>query len=173
VGVGDDVIARIGRGGGFDLALGFGFEHSAALVAETLFREHLVCVVADNHPRMSNLEAVNLDNLRAEEHILITPEGHPGDLIDAAFLNLGVNRRIVLRVSHAATAAIIVGRTDLVLTLPSRLAKSLQRVAPVRVLAAPKEVPEFDFELVYHAMSRLDPAHAWLRGIIAEIADGA
>lgn len=169
----DGVANRIGRGGGYDLALGFGFEHTPALVAEELFEEHLVCVVAGDHPRLAEKTQVSWDDLRSEDHILITPEGRPGDVVDAALRRTGVPRRIVLRVPHAATAALIVARTDLVLTLPSRLARRLESMTGVRILDAPRDAPRFGFELVYHGMSRADPAHTWLRGVIAEIAKGA
>jgi DNA-binding transcriptional LysR family regulator len=173
VGASDDVARRMGRGGGYDLALGFGLESDAALVAEQLFTEHLVCVVAGDHPRLADRSSVTMDELRAEDHILITPEGKPGDPVDAALRELGLSRRIVLRVPHAATAALIAARTDLVLTLPSRLARHLEPMASVRVLEAPDGVPTFGFGFAYHATHRADPAHAWFRAVIAEIANGA
>ena len=84
-----------------------------------------------------------------------------------------MRRKIVLRVPHAATAALIAARTDLVLTLPSRVARKLEPMTAVRVLETPAGVPKFAFELVYHAANRTDPAHAWLREIIREIAQRA
>ncbi len=170
VGASDDVARRMGRGGGYDLALGFGLGSDSALVAEQLFQEHLVCVVAGDHPRFADQTEATLEQLRAEDHILITPEGRPGDPVDAALRQLGLSRRIVLRVPHAATAALIAARTDLVLTLPSRLARQLEPMTAVRILEVPEDVPKFGFDLVYHASHRDDPAHAWLRGVIAEIA---
>lgn len=35
--------------------------------------------------------------------------------------------------------------------------------------ALPIPVPSFDYRLIWHDRSQADPAHKWLRGLIAEV----
>ncbi|MCS7933563.1 LysR family transcriptional regulator, partial [Pseudomonas aeruginosa] len=48
--------------------------------------------------------------------------------------------------------------------LPSRLVRERDRL---RVVEAPLEVPGYDLAMLWHERSHRDPAHRWLRELIA------
>ncbi|MGC3575709.1 LysR substrate-binding domain-containing protein, partial [Pseudomonas aeruginosa] len=54
--------------------------------------------------------------------------------------------------------------TDLVALLPSRLVRERDRL---RVVEAPLVVSGYDLAMLWHERSHPDPAHRWLRELIA------
>ena len=63
----------------------------------------------------------------------------------------------------------IVAQTDLVLTIPSRLAQSFADMDTVRVLPLPVKVPSIDIKQYWHARYHHDPANQWLRAQFMEL----
>jgi DNA-binding transcriptional LysR family regulator len=65
----------------------------------------------------------------------------------------------------------------MILTVPSRLATRLAKVAEVRAVAPPKELGTFRYIQIWHPRMDSDPAHQWLRRMFVEAAhdrgDGA
>ena len=60
--------------------------------------------------------------------------------------------------------------TDLVTLVPARAASHLRRTADVRFLEPPLHLPSITEMLWWNPRHTLDPAQAWLRARIAEIA---
>ena len=60
--------------------------------------------------------------------------------------------------------------TDLVAVVPERAASHLRRTADVRFLEPPMALPPITEMLWWNPRRTMDPAHAWLRARIAEIA---
>ena len=60
--------------------------------------------------------------------------------------------------------------TDLVAVVPERAAGHLRRTADVRFLEPPMDLPPITEMLWWNPRHTMDPAHAWLRARIAEIA---
>jgi hypothetical protein len=64
-----------------------------------------------------------------------------------------------------------VAATELVLTLPSRLAGVLAKPLGLAQLTLPPELAEarFSMSLVWHARTNDDPAQRWLRGRVFDL----
>ena len=60
--------------------------------------------------------------------------------------------------------------TESVATLPEHLARTLARVAAVKVLPLPFNTPETREVVIWHKRNEPDPGHAWLRDVIIGIA---
>ena len=105
-------------------------------------------------------------------HVLVSPGGARGGIVDDALAKLGKNRRVAVVVPHFLVAPFLVDRTDLVLTLAARIAKSLAASVNLRALPPPSELdlPGFDIRLFWHERDHVDPAHVWLRAQIAAVA---
>jgi DNA-binding transcriptional LysR family regulator len=67
-------------------------------------------------------------------------------------------------------AFLAVAQSNMILTTPSRLARELEKIAAVRVIKAPPELPGFNYEMTWHARLTADPAHAWFHDQIREVA---
>ena len=136
-------------------------------VATRLFNSRVDGVVVlpplSFHPPM--LEALRERGLR---HALITvrDDRSPG-AVDEALGRLGLTRRIALRVPNFLAAPLIVAETDLILTLPRRLAHWLAGRADVQVVEPPLELGTFSITQLWHERRHDDPEHAWLRATLA------
>ncbi len=159
-------VDRLVQSGEVDLALGGGFQPLSGLLQQPLYEEHNVCLVRRNHPRVRG--RLTLEAFTREDHLVIAPRGAATNFVDEALTRLGRQRRVVARVPHFVTAPLLVASSDLLLVAPARVAETLARIAPLQVLKPPLELPSFFFLQVYAEANRADPAHAWLRGCIAQ-----
>jgi DNA-binding transcriptional LysR family regulator len=62
-----------------------------------------------------------------------------------------------------------VEKTDMILSLPERIANAFVDLAPLNILPLPIELPAYDLVMVWHPLHDPDPAHRWLRDQIAEV----
>jgi LysR family transcriptional regulator, nod-box dependent transcriptional activator len=96
--------------------------------------------------------------------------GHPISLADTHLAAAKVPRRIEFTVESFLLAPFLLQGTDLVTVVPERAASHLRRTAAVRFLEPPLHLPSITEMLWWNPRHTLDPAHAWLRARIAEIA---
>ena len=59
---------------------------------------------------------------------------------------------------------------DLVITLPSKSAKLQKDNPDVVILPPPFEIPETELKMAWSSLLQHNPAHQWLRGLIARVA---
>jgi DNA-binding transcriptional LysR family regulator len=90
-------------------------------------------------------------------------------LIDEWLAERGLTRRIALIVPHFLSAPFIVAKTDMILSLPERIANDFVDLAPLKILPIPIELPAYDLVIVWHPLHDPDPAHRWLRDQITGI----
>jgi DNA-binding transcriptional LysR family regulator len=111
----------------------------------------------------------SLDAFCEARHVLVSPAG--GGLrgpTDDALAALGRRRRIALTVSSFLLVPDVVASRDLVAVVPERLLVGSR--ARVGVFAPPVELPPIRAIAVWHPRWQRDPAHAWARQLLAEVA---
>ncbi len=64
---------------------------------------------------------------------------------------------------HFLSALFVVAKTDMLLSLPERIAKQFVGLAPLSILPMPIDLPVYELVMVWHALRENDPAHRWLR----------
>jgi DNA-binding transcriptional LysR family regulator len=139
--------------------------------ARTLFADRFVCLVRRDHPAIATRwTAQRFAGLR---HAFIAPRGRPGGVVDTALAALGLSRRVVLMVQHFLAAPFVVAKTDLVLTVPERVAFAFADMLPLAIVPPPMELPGFTMQLLWHDRTHDDPAHRWLRQLVIETAEKA
>lgn len=136
-----------------------------SLRMQRLFNESFVCVMRSGHPKA---DALDLEGYLGLPHILVAPSGRRGGVVDTALARLGRKRRVSLVLPHFLAAAAIVAGTDLVLTTGKRLARAMG--AGVSILPPPLALPEFEVAMFWHERHLPDPAHRWLRMLVADVA---
>lgn len=141
-----------------------------AILSQRVLSEKFVCVVRKDHPSIG--KRMTLEKYLALPHVLVSPRGGRAGNVDDALTKIGRTRRVAVTVPHFLVAPFLIERSDFVLTLPSRILAAMLPVVKVRALAPPPELPlpGFDIRLVWHERDQLDPAHAWLRSLIAAVA---
>lgn len=133
--------------------------------AQQLFIERFVCVVRADHPVTTS--AFTIDSYLAWPHALITITNSNKGYTDAFLEKLGAERRILLRLPHFLSAPLIVAKTDLILTLPQRLARLVSEFASLAILEPPIQLDEFSYIQLWHKRRQHEPMHIWLRELIA------
>lgn len=152
----------------FDLALGAFNDAPATMRVRTLLHDDFVCLLRRGHPAVR--KRLSLQQYVAMPHVVIGI-GQPGPTaIDRTLARRKLARRIGLRIPSFLGAAVVVAESDLVLTLPRRLAEQLRRLAPLELHAPPLPLDRFHFQLGWHVRRQAEPAHRWLRSLLAEVA---
>lgn len=123
--------------------------------------EHFVVLCRTDHPSLAN--PWNLEAYAAQRHLLVAPGGRPGSEVDRLLAAEGLSRQVAVLVQGFGAAAPIIAASDLVVTLPSRLAAL--EADRWGLVTRPCPLPGFGFSLdaFWHARFSADPAHRWLR----------
>ncbi|MYM86559.1 LysR family transcriptional regulator [Rugamonas sp. FT82W] len=163
--VGDNV--RLVEQGTVDLALGIFDALPGSLYRRGLYTDSMVCVVRADHPCAEG--GLSLERYLALRHIAVTISGVGESAVDAALSTLGVTRHVALRVPHFLAVAMLVADSDMILTLPSRLARRLAERLPLALLDLPQDVAPLAPAMIWHERFHGDPAHAWVRQQLVEV----
>jgi DNA-binding transcriptional LysR family regulator len=147
--------------------LGFGIVDIAEISdvrSQTLFTEDFVSVVRANHP-IAQTE-VTLDSYIAWPHALITINNSLSSPVDRALAELGLKRKIMLRIPQFLAAPFIVAQTDFILTIPRRIALLIASTANLIVLELPIPMSRFGYLQIWHERHQADPFHSWFRQLV-------
>jgi DNA-binding transcriptional LysR family regulator len=135
---------------------------------QPLFRDRFVCLVRKGHP--IGTRRPTLARYLSYPHALIALADHQQGIIDQALQVKGLARRVQLEIPYFSCAAWNIEHSDMILTLPQRLALRLAGTSQTRMLKAPIELPELEYIQVWHPRIDSDPAHQWFRRMILEAA---
>jgi DNA-binding transcriptional LysR family regulator len=127
-----------------------------------------VCVVSRDHPSVG--DQITEAEYLTLPHVFGWPSGHtiPLEELVRRLMNADIDVRATTQ-GLLEIPSLIVG-TELVATLPEHLAVTLEKFAPVKVMALPFTTPETREVVIWHKRNEPDPGHAWLRDIVIEAA---
>jgi len=80
-----------------------------------------------------------------------------------------VRRQVRLTVPHFMSVGYILQRTDLIATVPERLAMQLATPFSLSLCALPMTLPAAPIHLLWHARAHHDEANRWLRGLVVDL----
>ena len=81
---------------------------------------------------------------------------------------LGVKPDVRLRVPFSVLGPVI-ERTDLIATVPFRMARRIAAMSRTQIMPAPKEFERFTYLQVWHPRNDSDPVHMWVRALIKKV----
>ncbi|MGE5183914.1 MAG: LysR family transcriptional regulator [Acidobacteriota bacterium] len=154
--------------GRLDLVIGVRQNVPPDAMAAQLSEDGFLCAVRGDHPGVG--KRLTLGRFCELPHLQIAPRGEPGGAVDAALDALGLSRRIVARTHGFLAAPAIVASSDLVLTAPTRILRPLAGPFRLRLLPPPLPLPTFTIWQCWHPRVHEDPAHRWLRAMVAAAA---
>lgn len=166
--VGDNV-ALIEHGAA-DLALGMFESAPGSLHRRTLYTDRLVCVVRAGHPAATG--GLDLERYAALRHVTVTISGVGESTVDSALAALERTRHVALRVPHFLAGAMLVADSDMILTLPGRLARRLAAQLPLAIMDLPLQVGPLSPAMIWHGRVHGDPAHVWVRQQLVDVVAG-
>jgi DNA-binding transcriptional LysR family regulator len=100
-------------------------------------------------------------------HISVSREGLERGPIDDALVSLGLEREIAAIVDGFSTAVALARASDLIASVPERHTGAVR--AGMYSFPLPVETSVFTVSLLWHPRMDADPAHRWLREVVAEI----
>ena len=153
--------------GALDLAVGFLPGLAVPVRRRRLFRDVYVCLMRADHPRIGTRLTRRL--FEEESHALVSSAGSGHRVVEEALERNGLNHRIALRVPHFTVVPMVLERTDLLLTLPSRVARVYEQGGRFKSLAPPIEIPPADIGVHWHERFDRDPGNRWLRELMVEL----
>ena len=159
-----DIVAQ----GNADLALGVYDDHDlpSGFFRRALYDENLACVVRHDHPVIT--EGLTLERFAALLHLQVIITGRGESSIDIALQRYGLKRRVAVRLPHFLAAPMLVAESDMILSLPRRLAHRISTSTPIAVLELPFDLDGFTLSMIWHERRQDDPAHLWLRRQVVE-----
>ena len=103
-------------------------------------------------------------------HAMVSPtEGRFVGPVDRALAEVGRRRRVVLAAPGFLVLPEVLKTDDLIAVVPERVLCG--RMGGLRTFAPPVAVPGFDVVMLWHERLHKDPAHRWLRELLAAVAE--
>lgn len=135
--------------------------------SRSLFGERLVGAMGRAHPLAARAAAgrITLDDYLAHPHVVVSLRDPSPSIVDTTLASLGLSRRVAVRTTSFASNLATLAGTDLIASVPSRLAAAMDPDAVI-VFEVPLDLPPIDYRLVWHRRTDTDPGAAWLRRTI-------
>ncbi|HET9626481.1 MAG TPA: LysR family transcriptional regulator [Kofleriaceae bacterium] len=150
-----------------DLALGVFHDLPPDLRTQTLFDDRFACVVRTGHKTVKG--KLTLEQYLALKHVVVAPRDGEDGPVDAALAALGRTRRAVRWVPYYVSALEFAASSDCIATISERFARHHAARFDLQVLAPPFALPACPGSQVWHPRLDREPAHAWLRRLIASL----
>ncbi|WP_321889400.1 LysR family transcriptional regulator [Paraburkholderia bannensis] len=151
-----------------DFAIGNLPELTSRTRHQVLFEEGYVCV-RRRRPEMARSQKITLAEFVEGTHVLIRSVEHSHHAIDDALRSKGVARNIGLEVPHFVALPGVLAVTDLIATLPRRLAELLARGGGFEIFELPVEIPSAAVTMHWHEHFHEDEGIAWMRDLLMNI----
>lgn len=131
------------------------------LNSHELYRDHLVCLVKDNHPvlkeKWDQESYLNCRHIHVRDNELGTP------IFDQTLARRGLERDIAVQVPDFHSASSLCSQSDLVFTTSSTWAAYSCKVRHLTELSMPLPSSDVVYSLIWHQRSESDKAHTWLK----------
>lgn len=159
-----DVLDQLDQGA--DVALTRLVDGGERFKCVRLMEDDFVAMIDRDHP-VAREAAFTAQHLARIPHVLVTSTGDDTGFVDEALEQLGLARRIAVRVTLLSIVMMLIG-ADRVTVLPRRVAEDLARICPVVVRELPFVSPKIDLAMIWHRLLDNHPAQRWLRELIRE-----
>ncbi|MDH7639030.1 LysR family transcriptional regulator [Sphingomonas oryzagri] len=140
-------------------------EMAAMVRTQTLMEEHFVGIVDETHPLTG---AVTLDELLAYPHVATQFPGSPWTVEDIGVSGMSDRHPPRVRVASFLALGRLVAGTRAIGVVPAQLAGLMQTGDTLRTLSLPDDFDTIAIRQLWHARHDQDPAHRWLRALVAE-----
>src|SRR5437763_48408 len=150
--------------GALDLAVGFLPGLGPPVRRRALFRDPYRCLMRADHP----IKALTKRKFLGASHALVTYRGGHR-VVEEALERAGVARRIALRLPHFTVVPMVLERTDLICTLPARVAHVFERRGKLKSLPPPVAIPVAEVAVHWHERFEADQGNRWLREQVIEL----
>jgi DNA-binding transcriptional LysR family regulator len=163
----EDIGDALGSGA-LDVAVGFLPLLGPPVERQALFRDPYLCLMRADHP----IERLTKKTFLEASHALVTYRAGGHRVIEEALERAGAARRIALRVPHFTVVPMVLERTDLILTLPARVARVYASRGRFKALPPPIPMAQAEVAVYWHERFEGDAGNRWLREQLVELLAG-
>ncbi|MFK0165082.1 LysR family transcriptional regulator [Rhizobium sp. NPDC090279] len=161
------------REGLIDLEIGVLGVPAPELRTRLLLRDRLVGVAREGHPLLKGGD-VTAEHYAACSHVAASRSGEFAEAVDDALERKNLKREIRVVVPGFPDAMRIAASTDFVAAVPVSCLGNSKVNEPaaalgIRSFELPFETPEILVAAIWHPRVDADPAHQWLRDIVARV----
>ena len=165
--------------GSVDLVINRFDELPQSFHQRSIWRDGFSCVFSHQNPIRNSF---NLQTYLKAGHVWVSKTGmgigvgiEPGTnqslgWVDEALAKLGKERRIRVFTRHYEAAMRLANLRDLIITLPSKAANLLKDDPNIIIVPPPFVIPEFELTMAWSPLLQHNPAHQWMRRLIAGVA---
>jgi DNA-binding transcriptional LysR family regulator len=167
------------EGGNVDLVINRFDALPQSFHQRTIWRDSFSCVFSTHNPIRKNF---TLESYLESSHVWVSKTGmgvgvgvdpaagrHLG-WVDDALARLRKKRRIRVFTRHYRVAMQLAELRDLIITLPTKAANLMKDQPDVIIMPPPFEIPEIELQMAWSPLMQHNPAHQWLRNLIADVA---
>ena len=149
-----------------DIALGYFPDLiGAGFYQQKLFEHQFTCLVRRDHPTIDH--DMTLDQFLAADHAVVAHEGRSQEIFERRMSELNLDRRILLRSPHFMSVPLLVATSDMITVVPRAVGLLYARLASLKLVEPPIEVPPIEIKQFWHRRVHNDPGVVWLRKLIA------
>jgi DNA-binding transcriptional LysR family regulator len=160
-----DIAARLDRGE-LDLAIGSLAAPGERFACQPLLDDGFALVMRQGHPAARG--RLSPAAFAALPHLEISSSDEDTGFVERWLGANGLTRRIALRAPYLSAAQILAG-SDLVATLSRRIAQHFIATAVLQLRPLPCQSPVVGTAMLWHRRFDNQPAHRWLRGLVAAV----
>jgi DNA-binding transcriptional LysR family regulator len=153
--------------GEVDLAVGAFTRFIAGCRQKRLYRERYVCVVRRDHPQFEH--GMTAEAFCSVPQVVVDPRGYVHEQLDRWLAQQKVPRTAKLYVPYFLSLPLVIARSDLLVVMASRVAKTYAEVLPLKIMPPPTKLPAYDTRLFWHERFHRDSANRWLRGLYLDL----
>lgn len=153
--------------GRIDVAIGAFENVSTSLYQRRLFRQPFVTMFRAGHVLGEGVPSMK--TFLAAQHILVASSESPYDRINQVLEEAGVGEANRYRVPHFTSVPYIVGSTDLVVTVPQKLAERAAAPFNLGYIRPPLRLPTLQTNIFWHRRYNEDEGNQWLRDLVCSL----
>lgn len=139
------------------------------IVASSFIQEHL-CVVA-SRTRSNIGDQLSLDTYTKAQHVILGRHFKLGSLLEIALRRDEVERSNVLVASSMLSMLLIASRSNLLASVPRKLATQYADDLDLVIYPLPVDLEELTIKMYWQQDQQEDPGHRWLRERLLRIAE--
>lgn len=153
--------------GHVDLAIGLLPQLKGGFFQRRLFTQRYVCMFRAGHAL--DKRRISLAEFSAADHVMVVSAGTGHGAVDELLARSGVRRKVRLTVPHYVAVGHILSTTDMVATVPERLAQRMTKPFGLACVNHPAKLPQVAINLFWHARYHREPGNMWLRGLVFDL----
>ena len=153
--------------GEVDVAVGFFSNLTTGFRQSVLFREHYVCVVRADHKHFRS--GMSVEAFNKTPRALADASGMAHTVVEDELKKKGLMNPPRVTVPQFMVLPLVIASSDLLVIMPSRLAKAFSQLVAIKILEPPLSLKPYDIRVYWHERFDRDFSSRWLRSTLIKL----